>query len=210
MKTLLLLLNQYNEGKISLNEMVELINEFGVYAGYKSAYGKQTLKATINGQLVEVSNENTNINNYKFDPLKHGFEPVSKFPELSYRFPMRDDVWFIKVITYSTYDGKLVYWYVALSLSVGLHPDDRVKITIHTHDNRKPNDHEKQGVSHTVYTGLISSDEFAKELLTHLFGTTQNDSVKTDGLERYEKNLNQLMRDDLKTLKNKLSINGYQ
>lgn len=55
MRTLKLILSQYNEGKITLNEMIEMINEIGRYVGYKNSYGKQVLKAYIKDELVEVS-----------------------------------------------------------------------------------------------------------------------------------------------------------
>ena len=55
MRTLKLILSQYNEGKITLNEMIEMINEIGRYVGYKNSYGKQVLKAYIQDELVEVS-----------------------------------------------------------------------------------------------------------------------------------------------------------
>jgi hypothetical protein len=131
---------------------------------------------------------------YKFNPLKHGYERISTHPELSYRFPLMDDIWFIKILAYNNLSG-LVYWYSALSLSVGISPDDRVKIFSGTHDFRIPADYEKQGIIHTEYCGLISSDEYAKMLLTHLFGTTRNDSVEKEGIERYEKNIGREMRE---------------
>ena len=56
MKTLQLILNLYNEGKITLNEMIDMINEFGEYAGYKNAYGKQTLKAYVKGEFIFIQN----------------------------------------------------------------------------------------------------------------------------------------------------------
>jgi hypothetical protein len=133
------------------------------------------------------------MSKYKFNPLKHGYEPISTHPELSYRFPLMDDVWFIKIIAYDDLSG-LVYWYSALSVSVGLPPDDRVHIVSGTHDFRRPAKYEKQSKIHTNYTGLISSDEFAKELLKHLFGTTKNESVEKEGIERYSTNIGKEMR----------------
>jgi hypothetical protein len=133
------------------------------------------------------------MSKYKFDPLKHGFEPITNYPELEYMFPMRGDIWFIKIIVYSDMGG-LVYWYSALSLSVGLDSDDRVEIVSGVHDFRYPAKYEKQNRTHTVYTGLISSDEFAKELLKHIFGTTKNESVEKEGIERYNTNISREMR----------------
>jgi hypothetical protein len=130
---------------------------------------------------------------YKFNPLKHGYDSITNYPELEYMFPMTAGVWFIKIIAYDDWDG-LVYWYSALSLSVGLAPDDRITILSSSHDTRKPAEYEKQNKTHTDYTGLISSDEFAKSLLTHIFGTTQNESVEKEGITRYEENLGEKMR----------------
>lgn len=130
---------------------------------------------------------------YKFNPLKHGYEPITNYPELEYMFPMMVGVWFIKIIVYSDMGG-LVYWYSALSLSVGLSPDDRILILSGSHDTRRPAEYEKQGKTHTEYRGLISSDKYAKTLLTHIFGTTQNESVEKEGVERYEQNLGEEMR----------------
>ncbi len=130
---------------------------------------------------------------YKFDPLKHGYEPISKYPELSYHFPIIDDIWFIKPICYGNYGG-LVYWYSAITLSVGPAGDDRVKILSGSHDTRRSAISEIQGKTSIDFCGLISSDEFAKELLLHLFGTTKNESVYKEGLERYEKNVGDKIR----------------
>jgi hypothetical protein len=129
------------------------------------------------------------INTYKFDPEKHGYESIIKFPELDYNYPMMDGVWYVKIIAYSDYG----YWYSAITLSVGPAGDDRVKIYSGAHDTRELNP-DKQCKNLTVYCGLIPSDEYAKELLMTLFSTTKNDSVKTDGLQRYERNLNLEMR----------------
>jgi hypothetical protein len=137
------------------------------------------------------------MSKYKFNPLKHGYEPITNYPELEYAFPMMGDIWFIKIIAYSDMSG-LVYWYSALSLSVGISPDDRILILSGSHDTRRPAEYGKQNKSHTVYTGLISSDEYVKSLLTHLFGTTRNESVEKEGIERYEQNLGKKMRKEFK------------
>lgn len=138
------------------------------------------------------------MSKYKFNPLDHGYEPISKFPELAYRFPMKDDIWFVKVVCYGNYDG-IVYWYSAISLSVGLSQDDRIKILASVHDFRRDATYNAQGRmrDNVVYCGLITSDEYARQLLVHLFGTLYNESVETDGIERYSQNLNEKMRQEL-------------
>ena len=56
---------------------------------------------------------------YKFNPEQYGFEPVDKFPELAYNYPMGTGKWFIKISEYGNY-GRLVYWYHAVFTGVGL------------------------------------------------------------------------------------------
>jgi len=130
---------------------------------------------------------------YKFNPLNYGYEKANNFPELSYTIPVEHEDWYVKIIVYDEY-GDLVYWYSAIQLNFGLGSDDRVRIFSGSHDFRKPNDYEKQNKLHNNYSGLISSNKFAKDLLSHILGTTQNDSVKTDGIERLNQNIGETMR----------------
>lgn len=129
---------------------------------------------------------------YTFDPLKHGFEPISNYPELEFNFPMIDG-YYVKIVCYSNY-GDLVYWYKALSTLIGSKPDDRIKIMQGSYDFRKPSEYGIQNNPTTEYLGLISNDEFAESLLKHLLGTTRNDSLKTDSITRYNENLGIKMR----------------
>ena len=130
--------------------------------------------------------------NYSFDPLKYGFEPIQKYPELSYNFPMIDG-YYVKIVSYSNY-GDLVYWYKIISTLIGLSPDDRVKIQNGSYDFRRPCEYEDQNKTYTEYLGLISTDDFAKNLLTHLLGTTKNESLNDVAIERYNENLGLKMR----------------
>ena len=130
------------------------------------------------------------MSEYKFDPLEYGYEPITKFPELSYNFPMTDN-WFIKVITYNKM-SDLVYWYSVISNDVGMDGDDRIKISSCTYDFRKDDD--KQNKVSRRYLGLISSHNFTKELLKNIFGTLKNDSTKTTGEERFLERLGSKMR----------------
>ncbi len=133
---------------------------------------------------------------YIFDPLKHGFEPLSKFPELGFYFPnISSGVWFIKITTYANY-GDLVYWYSALSIAKRNIGDDRIEIISGSLDFRKPLDYDKQNKSRVEYLGLITSDEYAKLLFPHLFGTIKNSSVENEGLERYNDNTGKRMREE--------------
>lgn len=51
------ILNQYNEGQITLFEMQDEVNELGIYMGYKMQNGKRFLKAFINHELIQVECE---------------------------------------------------------------------------------------------------------------------------------------------------------
>ncbi len=142
-----------------------------------------------NSNITDVSGST-----YCFDPLKYGFEPITKFPELGFNFPMIEG-YYVKVVCYSNY-GDLVYWYKVISTLVGLKPDDRIEIMCGSYDFRKPCEYGKQNTPRTEYLGLISNDEFAESLLKHLLGTTRNDSLKTDSIERYSENVNAKMRSE--------------
>ena len=141
------------------------------------------------------------MNEYKFDPLKHNYEPISKFPELSYIVPLIDDRYFVKILEYADYGG-LVYWYSFINLGIGLEPDDRIEIKAGVHDTRIEYNYDKQAryTFKTKFLGLITSDNFAKELLLHLFGTTRNSSVDDESIERYN-NTNEKMRIDFPNYK---------
>lgn len=134
---------------------------------------------------------------YIFDPLKHGFEPITNYPELGYNFPMIDG-YYVKIVCYTKPDeinwGGLVYWYKIISNHVGLKPDDRVQILNGVYDFRRSN--ENQNKPSTEYLGLISNDIFAESLLKHLLGTTRNDSLNTDSIIRYNENLGLKMRNE--------------
>lgn len=131
---------------------------------------------------------------YAFDPLKHGFEPITNYPELGFNYPMIDG-YFVKVVCYADYGG-LVYWYKVISTLIGLKPDDRIEIKSGSYDFRKPSEYGKQNNPSTEYLGLISNDKFAENLLKHLLGTTRNESLMTDSIERYNENLGVKMRSE--------------
>lgn len=124
--------------------------------------------------------------NYQFNPEDFGFEHISKFPELSVLFGSST---FVKVITIGGKEfDRAVYWY-KYCYNIGLHGDERWEIGSNSYDSSRPQDF--SGMK-TVYSGLISSDQFAYELLCHLFGTTQNKSVLTDGKDRLLQNINKI------------------
>ena len=123
------------------------------------------------------------MENYEFNPEDFGFEHISKFPELSKWF---GSTTFIKVLAIGgeSFSG-VVYWYQYCYRIGG--SDERWIIGSHSYNSSRPEDY--KGMS-TVYSGLISCDKFAYDLLCHLFGTTQNKSVLEEGKERVEQNIN--------------------
>ena len=131
---------------------------------------------------------------YVFDPLKHGFEPITNFPELGFNYPMING-YYVKVVCYANYGG-LVYWYKVLSTLIGMKHDDRIEIESGSYDFRKTSEYGKQNNPKTQYLGLVSNDEFAENLLKHLLGTTKNESLNTDSTTRYNENVGVKMRNE--------------
>ena len=121
---------------------------------------------------------------FEFNPLDYGFRPVSEFPEL-----MDVGNTFIKITALGGKEfNRTVYWYQEATPNTIVGAiDDRWTIVSSSYDeNRGQTQRPNRRV---VYSGLISSDEFAKLLLMHLFGTTRNDSVVTWGAKRLKEDL---------------------
>jgi hypothetical protein len=120
---------------------------------------------------------------YKFNPLDFGFKPVTEFPELAWCDGTSDDV-FIKITadTEMKEFGRRVYWYSRCQ-KIGLSGDERWKFTASSHDAWGKKDYHH---SHVEYAGCITSHNFARILLSHIFGTTQNKGVFEDGIKRME------------------------
>lgn len=134
--------------------------------------------------------------NYKFDPQKFGFEPASKFPDLAWNYGhCPEGKYWIKITAVGDWEHfkRLVFWYNAVELNVGAGGDDRVRITGSSFDQNEVHQYlnGEYPTSHQKYLGLISSDEFAKDLLCHIFGTVENRSVYKEGLERLRDDLTQ-------------------
>lgn len=129
---------------------------------------------------------------YKFNPIDYGFESVDNYPELSYNFPMGTGKWFIKVANYIN-KTNLIYWYYAIYIGGGVESDDRVEIMLGMHHGGRPLTHEAQHGGNTKYEGVISSDKFAKMLLSHIFAT-KNSEVETLGKKRLSESLGKEMR----------------
>jgi hypothetical protein len=130
--------------------------------------------------------------NYKFDPTKFGYEPITNFPELSFNY-LIDERYYVKIIAYSNY-GDLVYWYSLIGFNRQFQ-DDRVKIVSGTYDFRRPCEYGKQTTPHTDYFGIITNDEFASELLAHLNSPLRNEGI-CDGIKRMNENLGIKMREE--------------
>jgi len=127
---------------------------------------------------------------YKFNPEEHGFENISKFPELMPWFGNHENT-FIKVVAVGgkEFDNK-VYWFKAYSPTTTLTGDDRITFYSGSWDARKQDPYNENSYPKVEYRGLVSNDIFAKELLYHLLGTTRNESVQKEGFERLNTNLN--------------------
>jgi len=123
------------------------------------------------------------VMSYEFNPEDYGYEHVSNFPELEGLF---GPTTFVKVIAIGgkTF-GRIVYWY-SYCYKMGMNDDQRWKIASSSYSEDSPGNFS----SHTTYNGVISSKKFAKNLLMHLFGTSKNDSVLTDGKQRLKQNIN--------------------
>lgn len=119
------------------------------------------------------------MTSYKFNPLEHGFESISNYPELLKYFNADN---FVKVVAYGDYGG-LVYWYMVCNPFTH---DDRIEFLGGAYDTREK---ASNSSGKREYCGLISNDEFARQLLMHLLGTTQTKSVDKEGVERYFQNL---------------------
>jgi hypothetical protein len=126
---------------------------------------------------------------FAFDPIKFGFEPISLFPELEFNFPIVSNYW-VKIIVYSNSED-LVYWYLVINER---EIDDQFKIFEGSYDFKKPSQWGIQSSPDCVYWGLISSERYAKDLITHLLGTSLNKSVLTTAVKRFSDHLGPEMR----------------
>ena len=125
-----------------------------------------------------------NNEGYRFNPLDHGYEPLSQFPELENLYGKST---FIKVIAIGGREfDKPTYWYSACR-PTGMKGDDRWTITSSSYQEGSQND-----CIHTDYMGLISTKNLAYTLLAHICGTTKNSSVMQHGIVRRDQCINHL------------------
>lgn len=125
---------------------------------------------------------------YKFNPLKHGFERIQKYPELFHRFPDSKN-YYVKVIAHNDFDfWWLVYWYLVVAEHLST-VDEKFSFHKGVYDFRIPCEYWVQVNSSIVYSWLISNEYFAKELLKHLLWTCATDSVENEWIQRYNERL---------------------
>ena len=115
---------------------------------------------------------------YELNPEDFNFHPSSLYPELGDFFGPNT---YVKAIAGG--DKLPHYWYVAIKFNnSSVFPDDRVKI--YSGSFTKGKVIEQNAWPKLDYLGLISSNSFAIDLLSHLLGTLTIDSVHTTGRER--------------------------
>ena len=130
---------------------------------------------------------------FKFDPLKFGYRPLSTFHQLmdvgAAEWYGNPDELFVKVTVVNESYGRLMFWYSACRMNTGskIQPD-LIKFYSHSYDQHLGERNFQDG-PHLVYSGLISTEEFAVALLCHLFAALDNESVKRFGRMRFERDL---------------------
>jgi hypothetical protein len=121
---------------------------------------------------------------YTFNPKDYGYEEVQEFPEITDQF---GNTTYIKVIAIAGKSSKrVVYWYSYCYLRTYLHNDDRWEIGSSVYDEAEPN----KSNNSIRYCSPITSDEYARQLLMHIFSALSNESVFGCGKERLEQNIN--------------------
>lgn len=123
------------------------------------------------------------MSEYKFNPEEYGFEHADNFPELK---PFLGNRTYVKIIEISDQE-RVTFWYkTCRQINPSLN-DDRWTFSSNSYQENSDNDR-----PNNIYSGLISTKEFADMLLKNLCGTTRNDSVDTFGRERRDRNINHL------------------
>ncbi len=123
------------------------------------------------------------MSKYQFNPEEYGFEHVDNFPELR---PFLGNQTYVKVIEISDQE-KITFWYKTCRLINPDGNDNRWNFCSNSYQENNSYDR-----CHEIYSGLISTKEFADMLLKNLFGTTRNDSVDFFGVKRRDRNINHL------------------
>ena len=114
------------------------------------------------------------------DPKDFNFHESSNYPEIHDFFGPNT---FIKTIADMNNGKEHFYWYQAIKVPSENLLDDK-RYTIYSGVFTKGKSMTKSEWPRTVYLGLISSKEFARDLLSNLFGTLSSASVDKEGVER--------------------------
>ncbi len=124
------------------------------------------------------------MSEYVFIPETYGYEEVGVFP---YQIEEYFGSGYLKVVVSSPDDHPVNFWFSHCSKYPG---DDRWKFSSGVFSPGKPREIFELGCKpHTVYSGTITSESFARELLTHLMGSAFNRSISC-GTERLDRNIN--------------------
>ena len=120
--------------------------------------------------------------NYKFDPTAYGFLPIKHFPMLATEKKgcILHAGSFVKVIAVLDRGADRVWWYTACHSD----NDDRSRKWTFVKGAFDPASTYSNDLTHSVYAGHLTSDEFAKALLMHLWATIDYKSVGKEGAER--------------------------
>jgi len=112
------------------------------------------------------------MSDYQFNPLDFGFVAPDKMPEqIKFRY---GSTTYVKVLCR---DGDGTFWFTAC---YQMPSDERWLFMGSVYDNHDP-DNAPQS---TQYMGCITSDEFARMLLTHILGTASNEGTLKYGEQR--------------------------
>ena len=114
------------------------------------------------------------------DPKDFNFHESSNYPEIHDFFGPNT---FIKTIADMNNGKDHFYWYQAIKVPSDNSLNDE-RYTIYSGVFTKGKSMTKSEWPRTVYLGLISGKEFARDLLCNLLGTLSSASVAKEGMER--------------------------
>ena len=117
------------------------------------------------------------------NPKDFNFHESSNYPEVHDFFGPNT---FIKTIADMNNGKEHFYWYQAITVPSANSLTNDERYTIYTGVFTKGKSMTKSEWPRTVYLGIISSKEFARDLLSHLFGLLDSASVDKEGVERTE------------------------
>lgn len=113
------------------------------------------------------------MSKYVFDPTLYGFVPLTRAPELLRDYLALQS--FVKIVETST---RGAYWYISCNHFDNKIGGDRWEFTSGVVNRGRPKIYH---IDHRIYLGCITSQNYAKELLIHLLGTTTDSGTITYG-----------------------------